>query len=344
MTDYTFFRKPTSLSLAQIAAKTGAILADPADADFIVEDVASLDKADVKNLSFLDNKKFRSQFSVTKAGAVIVHPDMVSLAPTGVKLLVSKTPYKTYALAAQAFYPEVKPQAKISETAKISPTAKIGSNVYVGDFAIIGDNAIIGDDCWIEHHAVVGDGVSLGKACRVGTHASVSHAVIGNNVRLYTGARVGQDGFGFAIDPTGFVKVPQLGRVAMGDNIEIGANTCIDRGASHDTTIGSGTWIDNLVQIAHNVKIGRGCVIVAQCGIAGSTEIGDFTIMGGQVGVSGHLKIGSMVRIAAKSGVTKNIPDREEWMGYPATPMKRFLRQTVSLANLVDRKKDKNHD
>ena len=158
-------------------------------------------------------------------------------------------------------------------------------------------------------------------------------------MRLYPGVRIGQDGFGFAIDPTGFVKVPQLGRVVIGDNIEVGANSCIDRGSQGDTTIGSGTWIDNLVQIAHNVKIGRGCVIVSQCGIAGSTELGDFVVLGGQVGVSGHLKIGSMSRVAAKSGVTKNIPPKEEWMGYPAMPMKTFLRHTVKLAQLAKKTK-----
>ncbi len=327
------------MSLAQIAAKIGASLVDPEDADFIVQDVATLDTATSDHLAFLDNKKYRTQFSSTKAGAAIVHPDMVSYAPEGIKLLVTNTPYKSYALAAQAFYPDVRPAKGVSEFARIHPSAKIGEGAAIGDFVVIGENVVIGDNVWIESHVSIGDGVQLGNGCRVGAHSSLTHAIIGNNVRLYPGVRIGQDGFGFAIDPTGFVKVPQLGRVVMGDNIEIGANSCIDRGAQGDTSIGSGTWIDNLVQIGHNVKIGRGCVIVSQCGIAGSTELGDFVVLGGQVGVSGHLKIGSMVRVAAKSGVTKDIPPKEEWMGYPATPMKTFLRQTVTLTQLAKKTK-----
>lgn len=327
------------MSLAQICAKAGLDLANPADAGFVVQDVAPLDVASAEHLAFLDNKKYRDQFAHTKAGAVIIHPDMIPLAPSGVRLLLSKTPYKAYALAAQAFYPDAKPAAGISDMARIHPTAKIAEGVTIGDFVVIGANVEIGENSWIESHAVIGDGVRLGKNCRVGLHASVTHAVIGNNVRLYTGVRIGQDGFGFAIDPSGFVKVPQLGRVVMGDFIEIGANACIDRGASGDTMIGSGTWIDNLVQIGHNVKLGRGCVIVSQCGIAGSTELGDFVVLGGQVGVAGHLKIGSMAKVAAKSGVTKDIPPKEEWMGYPAMPMKKFLRQTVTLNHMTDRVK-----
>lgn len=339
MADTRFFKKSVSMSLAQIAAKAGAVLSNPADADYIVDDVASLDQAEGNHLAFLDNRKYREQFSRTKAGAVIIHPDMAELAPEGVRLLLSKSPYKSYALAAQAFYADAKPEASISDVARIHPTAHIGKDATIGDFVVIGANVTVGDGAWIDSHAVIADGVVMGNQCRVGSHASVSHAIIGNNVRLYPGVRIGQDGFGFAIDPTGFAKVPQLGRVMIGDNVEIGANTTIDRGASGDTVIGSGSWIDNLVQIAHNVKIGRGCVLVAQVGVAGSTELGDFVVLAGQVGVAGHLKIGSMAKVAAKSGVTKNIPPKEEWMGYPAMPMKRFLRQTITLGQITDKTK-----
>lgn len=339
MADHRFFTKAVPISLAQIAARVGAVLANPEDADFIVHDVAALDTAEQHHLAFLDNKKFRDKFSVTKAGAVIIHPDMAGLAPVGVKLLLSPTPYKSYAQAAQIFYPDVAPEPKISDMARIHPSAIIGNGVHISDFVVIGAGVVIGDGVWIESHAVIGDGVIFGKNCRVGPHSSVSHAIIGDNVRLYPGVRIGQDGFGFAIDPTGFVKVPQLGRVVIGNNVEIGANTTIDRGASSDTVIGAGTWVDNLVQIAHNVKVGRGCVIVAQTGIAGSTELGDFVVLGGQVGVSGHLKIGSGARVAAKSGVTKNIPPKEEWMGYPAMPMKKFLREAVTLSRISDKHK-----
>lgn len=337
MADPRFFRKPVPLSLGQIAAKIGAALANSDDANFVVDDVATLENAEGHHLAFLDNKKYRAQFAVTNAAAVIIHPDMAELAPSGVRLILSPMPYTAYARAAQVFYPDVKPAPKISDFARVSHSAKIGKNVHIADFVVIGENVEIGDNVWIESHAAIGDGVIIGDDCRIGTHASLTHAILGQNVRLYTGARVGQDGFGFAMDPTGFVKVPQLGRVLIGNNVEIGANSAIDRGASGDTTIGDGVWIDNLVQIAHNVKIGRGCVIVAQTGIAGSTELGDFVVLAGQVGVSGHLKIGSMAKVAAKSGVTKDIPAKEEWMGYPAMPMKQFLRQAVTLTRITDK-------
>lgn len=338
MADTRFYTKAAPLSLAQISAKIGASLSNPSDADFIVSDVATLSDATSSHLAFLDNKKYRDQFYATKAGAVITHPDMVSYAPQDVKILLSKTPYKSYALAAQVFYPEQKPLAEVSEFSKVHPSAKIADGVVIGDFVVIGANVEIGANTWIESHVSIHDGVVIGQNCRVGAHSSISHANIGNFVRLYVGVRIGQDGFGFAIDPSGFVKVPQLGRVMIGDYIEIGANTCIDRGSQGDTVIGSGTWIDNLVQIAHNVKTGRGCVMASQVGIAGSTVLGDFVIIGGQAGIAGHLKIGSMVKIAAKSGVTKDIPEKEEWMGYPAIPMKRFLRQTIKVGQLLDKK------
>lgn len=340
MADARFFLKSSPLSLAQIAGRIGAELFSAEDGDYVVSDVAALDVAGDDHLSFLDNKKYKDQFAVTKAGACIVHPDMIDFAPANVRLLISKTPYKSYALAAQAFYPEQRPEPSISPLASVHPSAKIGEGVHISDFVTISENAVIGNQVWIESHASIGTGVELADGVRIGNHATISHAMIGRGSRVYPGVRIGQDGFGFAIDPSGFVKVPQLGRVIIGDMVEIGANTTIDRGASGDTVIGSGSWIDNLVQIAHNVKIGRGCIIVAQAGIAGSTELGDFVVLAGQVGVAGHLKIGSMAKVAAKSGVTKDIPPKEEWMGYPAMPMKKYLRQSVYLSKATERKKE----
>lgn len=342
MANARFFKAPSSYTLAVIAAKCGATLSDENDASFLCTDVAALDQAGPQHLTFLDNKKYKEQFSATNAGVAIIHPDMLNLAPKGLKLLLSNTPYKAYALAAQMFYPEEWGAAGIATTAIIHPTAKIGKNVSINDFVVIDAHVEIGDGCWIEPYAHISKGVVMGTACRIGAHTSVSHATIGHKVRLYTGVRIGQDGFGFAIDPAGYVKVPQLGCVVIGDGVEIGANTTIDRGTTGDTVIGAGTWIDNLVQIAHNVKIGKGCIIAAQVGIAGSAELGNYVAIGGQVGIAGHLNIGTQVRIAAKSGVTKDIPPREEWMGYPAMPMKRFLRQVVTLNKLVEKfKKEK---
>ena len=162
---------------------------------------------------------------------------------------------------------------------------------------------------------------------------------MGEGSRLYPGARIGQDGFGFAIDPAGHVKVPQLGRVIIGDHVEIGANSCIDRGAGPDTVIGDGAWIDNLVQIGHNTKIGKGCVIVAQAGISGSTTLEDYVVVAAKAGIAGHLNIGMGTRIAAKSGIMSDLPAGSEVMGYPAVPIKQFMRQVVALKKLTKRKK-----
>lgn len=338
MADPQFFRKSAPMSLAQLAGLTGSELADPAEGAYLVDDVAPLDTAAVDQITFLDNAKYRDQFQKTKAGACIIHPLMQKLAPPGLRLLINKAPYKAYALAAQAFYPMTMPSAGIAPTARVHASAKIGAGCMIDEYAVIGENVEIGAGTWVEPHAVISAGCKIGANCRVGSHVSISHALIGDNVRIYAGARIGQDGFGFAIDPAGFVKVPQLGRVVIEGHSEIGANTTIDRGALGDTVIGMGTWIDNMVQIAHNVKVGRGCMLAAQIGISGSTEIGDYVAIGGQAGFAGHLKIGSMARIAAKSGVTRDVPAKEEWMGYPAMPLKQYLRQVATLNRLIARK------
>jgi UDP-3-O-[3-hydroxymyristoyl] glucosamine N-acyltransferase len=204
---------------------------------------------------------------------------------------------------------------------------------------VIGANVVIGEGTWIGANSVIGDGVVVGSRCKFDPCITVSHAEIGDGVRLYPGVRIGQDGFGFAIDPAGHVKVPQLGRVIIGDNVEIGANSTIDRGAGPDTVIGAGTWIDNLVQIGHNVRIGKGCILIAQSGVAGSTVLEDYAVLAAQAGVAGHLRIGMGARIGAKAGVMKDVPAGEEQLGAPAVPVKEFMRQVVALKRLTSRQK-----
>ncbi len=336
MADPHFFHHHGPLTLAQIAQKTGATLPEGVDPARVMTDVAPLDTAAPDQLSFIDNRKYQAAFKESRAGACFMRPHLASLAPSGMVALVTPTPYKAYALAAQMFYPAERPGVpQISPHAAIHPTAQIGARVHIEHFAVIGPRAVLGDDVWIEAGAVIGAGVTIGAGSRVGAGASVSHAVIGQGVRLYPGCRVGQDGFGFAIDPAGFVKVPQLGRVIIHDFCEIGANTCIDRGAGPDTVIGMGTWIDNLVQIAHNVKIGRGCILVGQVGIAGSTVIDDFVAIGGQAGIAGHLHIEKGVQIAAGSGVINNLSAGSVVMGYPALPKTRFLRHVAYLNRMT---------
>lgn len=334
MADPDFFKKARTFTLQELAEMTGCRLVNGAP-DKKVDDVASLDQAGPDHISFFDNIKYKSNFAATKAGSCFVADKMISHAPDGLALLVSSAPYKAYARAAQAFYPDPKPPAGISENAHIEEGVEIGEGCTVEPGVVLKAGAKFGKCCWIEAGAVIGQNVVFGDHCRIGANATVSHAHIGKHVRLYPGVRVGQDGFGFAIDPSGHIKVPQLGRVIVHDYCEIGANTTIDRGAGPDTIIGAGTWIDNLVQIGHNVKIGRGCIIVSQVGISGSTELGDFVAMGGQSGVAGHLKIGSGARIGAQSGIMRDIPAGEEYMGSPAMPSRQFMRQVAKLGQLV---------
>lgn len=317
--DKNFHKNHGPFTLGEISAHIGA-QCDSQYHDVKIEDVAPLQTATKTDISFLDNPKYKESYLNTNAAAVVVSTEMAEHAPQNVIPLITKNPYKAYALTAQLFYPFAQEES-ISPDAIIHPSVKIGKN------------------CTIEAGAVIHENVQIGDNCKIGSNAIISHAIIGNNVSIYRGACIGQDGFGFAIDPSGFVKVPQLGRVIIEDNVEIGANTTIDRGSGPDTIIGTGTWIDNLVQIGHNVKIGKGCVIVAQVGISGSTELGDYVMIGGQAGIAGHLKIGSGAKIAAGSGVIKDIAAGEEQMGYPSVPIKQFFRQVTALKHLIKRDK-----
>jgi len=339
MADPRFHKISAPKSLEELASISGAkIVGDAADLKII--DVSSLHDAGPEHISFLDNAKYKEAFKQTKAGACIVSPKFEEFAPEGCVLFVSNAPYKAYALIAQAFYPEEYPAAKISDHAHIDASAKIGDGSTVQCGAFIGENAEIGKNCFIEANAVIGQGVQIGNGCRVGANASVSHAIIGNDTRLYPGARVGQDGFGFAIDPAGHVKVPQLGRVIIGDHVEIGANTCIDRGAGPDTVIGDSVWMDNFVQIGHNVQIGKGCVLVAHAGVAGSTVLEDYVVVAAQVGIAGHLRIGQGANIGAQSGVMSDLPPGARVVGAPAMPIKQFMRQIATLKKLTNPSKN----
>ncbi|QQG35341.1 MAG: UDP-3-O-(3-hydroxymyristoyl)glucosamine N-acyltransferase [Micavibrio aeruginosavorus] len=331
MPDSRFFKRAAAKSVADLAQIAGAALGSGSDSGRMIEDVAPLDKAGPEHVSFLDNPKYRDAFAATKAGACIVSEEMASLAPEGMATIVTKSPYKTYALVAQAFYPDTFPEAYIAAGAHIHPLASIASGCVISEGVVIGAGVEVGEGSWIEPNAVIGANVKIGRDCRIGANTVISHTLMGDHVRVYPGACIGQDGFGFAIDPRGHVKVPQLGRVIIEDSVEIGAGCTIDRGSGPDTVIGQGTWMDNLVQIGHNVKIGRGCVIVSQCGISGSTVLEDFVVLGGQTGIAGHLRIGKGARIAAKSGVLRDVAPGEEQMGYPSMPIKQFFRHIAYL-------------
>src|SRR3984893_13795420 len=338
MADPRFFCVAGPFTVAEIARRSGAIVAGAGEAQRILRDVAPLDTAGPDHLTFLDNRKYVSAFRATRAGAAFVQPALAAEAPPGATLLVTEQPYRAYAVAAQAFYPEAPPVPGIAASAAIDPTARLGQGAAVEAHAVIGARVEIGKRCQIGANSVIGPGCVLGDDVRVGANVSISHSLVGARVRLYPGARLGQDGFGFAMDPAGFVKVPQLGRVIIEDDVEIGANTTIDRGAGPDTVIGAGTMIDNLVQIGHNVQVGRGCVLIAQVGISGSTRLGEQVMIGGQGGLIGHLTIGSGARIGAQSGGMRDVPAGETGMGSPATPVKEFLRQIAVVQRLARNK------
>lgn len=338
MTDPRFFTVPSPLSVAEIARRIGAEIAGATEPERMLRDVAPLETATAQDLSFLDNRHYIEALRKTRAGAVILDPKLAPEAPRGVALLVTPQPYRAYALAAQAFHPEPPPVPGVAASAFVNPTARLGEGCAVEAGAVIGPGAEIGQRVLIGVNAAIGARVVLGDDVRVGANASLSHCIVGARVRIYPGARIGQDGFGFAPDPVAPVKVPQLGRVIVGDDVEIGANTTVDRGSGHDTVIGSGTMIDNLVQIGHNVQIGRGCVVVAQVGISGSTRIGDFVMIGGQAGLIGHLTVGDGARIAAQSGLMHDVAPGVTVLGSPAQPSGDFYRQVLALKRLAAKK------
>lgn len=341
-----FFKNVGPFRLSRIAEALGLALPDNAAPETEITDLVPLDEAGRGHITFFDNRKYIRQFLGTEATACIVNQTNAARAPAGLVALVSDNPYRAFAQTLNLFYPDASlPMTAGAEGWKdgstIHPSAHLGSGALAEPGAVVGAKARIGDNTRIAAGAVIGSQVHIGRDCYIGPNATVTHALIGDRVIIHSGVSAGQDGFGFAMGREGHMKVPQIGRVVIQDDVEIGANSTIDRGALRDTIIGEGTKIDNLVQIGHNVVIGRHCVIAAHTGISGSATLGDFVALGGQVGLIGHVKIGDGAQIAAKTGVDRDVPPGVTWGGTPPRPMRLWFREIAILRKLVEEAESK---
>ena len=336
--DPRFFRRDGPFGLDRLVQTAGGhVLRGEVAAGRLFSGVATLQAATADEVAVLHNPRYADAAGRTRAGVVIVAAGLAGRVSPGSAALVVPDPHVGWALVAGLFHPPARPVAGVHPSAVVDPAAQVDPSAEVGALAVIGAGAIVGPDCQIGPSAVIGTAVVMGPGCRVGAGASVSHAILGARVYVYPGARVGQEGFGFAITKTGFHSVPQLGRVILEDDVEIGSNSCVDRGASADTVIGAGSRIDNLIQIGHGVRLGKGCVMAAQGGISGSAVLGDFVQVGAQVGMAGHINVGSGARIGAQAGVMSDLAAGVSVVGSPALPIREFFRNVAVLRKLARR-------
>lgn len=342
MNDRAFFAPARDMTAAEIALLTGAELATPDKADNRVSTLAAANVGGDEALVFVVGRRNAAMLDGVRASVLICDAEVAGLVGDRMAVLVSADPQRDFAMVARLLFPRASRPAPltgesgISPAAHLHPEARLEEGVVIEAGAVIGPGAEIGSGTIVAPHAVVGPNCRIGRESYVGPSVTVQHAFLGDRVVLHAGVRLGQDGFGYVAGRNGPDKVPQLGRVIIQNDVEIGANTTVDRGALGDTVIGEWTKIDNLVQIAHNVRIGRACLIAGQCGLSGSVTLGDGVMLGGSVGVADHVTIGSGAAIAARSGVMGEVPPGGRWAGAPAKPMREFFREVSAIRRLAE--------
>jgi UDP-3-O-[3-hydroxymyristoyl] glucosamine N-acyltransferase len=332
MPDSRFFEDLGPVSLTELAAATGAVLARLEDGGRLIGMVAPLVRGDAASVSFFSDRRYLSDLKATRSGACFISADFAPHVPETCSALIHQQPHAAYTAAANRLH---RARLAVATDPMIHPTAQIEDGVILAPGVVIGAGARIGRGTSIGSYSVIGPGVAIGRGGSVGAHVTIGFSLIGDGCKIMSGAIIGEPGFGVTMAEGRAIDVPQLGRVIIQDNVSVGACTCIDRGAWDDTVIGENTKIDNLVQIAHNVRLGRNCLLAAHTGISGSCVVGDGVAFGGQAGVSDHVNIGDGAKVAADAGVMKDIPAGEMWAGTPARPIRRWLRESALIAKLA---------
>ena len=344
MSDPKFFKNAGPFTLEDINKFLGTKLSNnKVSKDFLISDIATLSNAKKGSITFFQDLKYKDNLLITKASVCILKKDHSDYAPKNLYLIYSENPYMDFTKISQKFYPfELLPKSTTGVNSKdiFDESIKLGKDVIIEKGAVIGKNVTIGDRTTISSNSVIGIGVKIGSDCYIGANVNITHSIIGDNNIIHQGTSIGQDGFGFSMSSERHQKIPQVGRVIIKNNIEIGSNCCIDRGSLQDTIIKNGTKIDNLVQIAHNCVIGENCIIAGMVGLAGSTTLEDFVVMGAKSGAIGHLTIGKGSQIAAKSGVSKTLPPGKIWAGFPIREVEKWKKEISTLRKASRDKKN----
>ncbi len=325
----------TELTLAAVAQQVGGRLVG--DGGIRVRGVAPLESAGPGDLSFVASPRYLPYVQTTAAAAVLVRAQDELVLPAHLAQIEVRDPRLALAALLPLFHPPPELPVGVDPTAVIEPGAEVGDGVYVGPYAVLRRGARVGSGSRIDAHVVVGAGCVIGEGCTLHPHVTLyPGAVLGDRCILHSGVRIGTDGYGYIFADGEHRKVPQVGGCRIGDDVEIGANSTVDRGSIGDTIIGRGTKVDNLVHIAHNVRVGEHVLIIAQVGVSGSTTIGDGAVLAGQAGIGGHLEIGAGARVAGQAGVIGDVPAGATVSGYPARPHREALRASAALLRLPE--------